>query len=67
MTLVERKPRYYIAILLLDRKEKNVTPSIINVLKKFPLEMVKTITFDRGKEFSEYAKIEEKLGWQHFL
>ena len=32
------------------RKSENVTPAIINALKDFPKELVKTITFDRGKE-----------------
>lgn len=61
VTLAERKSRKYIAILVPDRTEKNVTPAIINALKCFPLEMVKTITFDRGKEFSGYEEIEKAL------
>lgn len=51
----------YIAILVPDRTATNVTPAIINALKEFPKDLVKTITFDRGKEFSEYKKIEEEL------
>lgn len=61
VTLAERKSRKYIAILVPDRTEKNVTPAIINALKDFPPEMVKTITFDRGKEFSGYEEIEKVL------
>ena len=61
VTLAERKSRKYIAILVPDRTEKNVTPAIINALKDFPPEMVKTITFDRGKEFSGYEEIEKAL------
>lgn len=61
VTLAERKSRYYIAILLPNRKEENVTPAIINALKEFPAEQVKTITFDRGKEFAGYEKIEKEL------
>ena len=62
VTLVERKSRYYIAILVENRKLENVTPVIINALKDFPKELVKTITFDRGKEFLEFEKIEKELG-----
>ena len=61
VTLAERKSRKYIAILVPDRTEKNVTPAIINALKDYPSEMVKTITFDRGKEFSGYEEIEKAL------
>ena len=61
VTLAERKSRYYIAILLPDRKEEHVTPTIIKALKAFPDELVKTITFDRGKEFAGYEKIEKEL------
>ena len=48
-------------VLLPDRTEKNVTRAVIDALGDLPKEMVKTITFDRGKEFSGYLKIEEKL------
>ena len=61
VTLAERKTRKYIAILVPDRTEKNVTPAIINALKGYPSDMVKTITFDRGKEFSGYEEIERVL------
>ena len=61
VTLVERKSRLYFAILVPDRTAANVTPAIINALKDLPDELVKSITFDRGKEFSEYEKIERAL------
>lgn len=61
MTLIERKSRKYLAILVPDRTAANVTPAIINALREYPNELVKTITFDRGKEFSGYKQIEEAL------
>lgn len=67
MTLAERKSRYYIAILVENRKSENVTPAIINALKDFPKELVKTITFDRGKEFSGFEKIEKALGCKTYF
>lgn len=67
VTLAERKSRYYIAILVENRKSENVTPAIINALKEFPKDLVKTITFDRGKEFSEFEKIEEELGCKTYF
>lgn len=67
VTLVERVSRYYIAILVPSRTSENVTPAIINALKDFPDELVKTITFDRGKEFSGYKEIEEKLNCRTYF
>lgn len=61
VTLAERKSRYYIAILVPDRKAEHVTPAIINALKGFDSDLVKTITFDRGKEFSGYEEIAGEL------
>ena len=58
MTLAERKSRLYIAIKVPSRESKYVTPAIINALKVLPKKCVKTITFDRGKEFSDYLEIE---------
>lgn len=67
VTLAERKSRYYIAILVENRKSENVTPAIINALKEFPKDLVKTITFDIGKEFSEFEKIEEELSCKTYF
>ena len=67
MTLAERKSRYSIARILLDRKGEHVTPAIIKALKAFPNEMVKTITFDRGKEFARYEEIEKQLNCQAYF
>lgn len=61
VTLVERKTRLYIARLLPNRKEVNVTKAIIEMLSDFPDGLVKSITCDRGKEFAGYAKLEEDL------
>ncbi|WP_373215468.1 IS30 family transposase, partial [Peptostreptococcus anaerobius] len=67
VTLAERKSRYYIAILVENRKSENVTLAIINALKDFPKALVKTITFDRGKEFSGFEKIEKELGCKTYF
>lgn len=67
VTLAERKSRYYIAILVENRKSENVTKAIINALKDLPKELVKSITFDRGKEFSEFERIEKELGCKTYF
>ena len=61
VTLAERKSRKYIAIKVPNRTAASVTPAIIEALKDLPEELVKTITFDRGKEFSGYEEIEKEL------
>ena len=62
VTLAERKSRFYLAVKVPDRSSESVTKAIIDTLKDFPEELVKTITFDRGKEFSGYEEIEKELG-----
>ncbi|MGF3073452.1 hypothetical protein ACQV2T_07900 [Facklamia sp. P13069] len=63
VTLAERRSRYYIAILVENRKSENVTSAIINALK----DLVKTITFDRGEECSEFEQTEEELGCKTYF
>ncbi len=53
--------RIYIAKLLPDRTQENVTRAIIEILSQYPKEYVKTITCDRGKEFSGYKELEDQL------
>jgi IS30 family transposase len=61
VTLVERASRYYVAIAVPDRKQETVTHAIIEELGSLPPDIVKTITFDRGKEFAGFEEIEERL------
>lgn len=61
VTLVERASRYYLAIPVPNRKQETVTRAIIQELEPFASDLVKTITFDRGKEFAGFKEIEEKL------
>ena len=61
VTLAERKSRMYIAIKVPNRTAEIVSQAIIKALKDFPEDMVKTITFDRGKEIAGYEDIENAL------
>lgn len=61
VTLVERKSRYTLSVVLPNRREELVTQAIINMMSVLPKHMVKTITCDRGKEFSGYEKVESSL------
>lgn len=67
VTLVERKSRKYIAIKVPDKTAASVTPAIIKALEDMPSDLVKTITFDRGKEFSGYKEIEEALNCRTYF
>jgi len=60
-TCVERKTRYYIAIWMPDRKAATLEEAIVKALGKFPKEMVKSLTCDRGSEFGNWRNIEERL------
>lgn len=61
VTLSERKSRKYIAILVPTRTATDVTPAIINVLKEYPDDLVKTMTFDRGKDLPLVDENELKI------
>lgn len=67
VTLAERKSRLYLAIKVPDRSAHSVTPAIIRALEEYPSDLVKTITFDRGKEFSGYREIEEALNCKTYF
>lgn len=60
-TLAERKSRFYIAIKMPNREAETMANTMIQALSQFPKELVKTITCDRGKEFSEWERIEQAL------
>lgn len=61
LTLAERKTRYYIAVKMPDRKAETLENTIVATLSKFPHQLVKTITCDRGTEFANWLKIEQRL------
>ena len=60
-TIAERKTRYYIAIKIPNRTGEEMAKALIAELSKLPNEAVKTITCDRGSEFSEWREIENRL------
>ncbi|WP_224721506.1 IS30 family transposase [Staphylococcus aureus] len=58
VTIIERKTRYLYAVKLNTRKSIDVCGSIITILKDLS---PKSITMDRGKEFSLFMLLEEQL------
>ena len=60
-TLAERKTRFYIAVKMPDRRAQTMENAIVAALSAFPPQLVKTITCDRGTEFANWRRIEERL------
>ncbi|MFA7032419.1 MAG: IS30 family transposase [Bacilli bacterium] len=67
ITLIERKSRFYKAIKSPNRNADIVARLIIDYLKQFPSELVKTITTDNGKEFAEWKQIEKELNCEIYF
>jgi len=65
--LAERKSRLYLALPIPDRTEESLRKAIDEMLLPFKGRMVKTITCDRGKEFSGFSKIESALDCQVYF
>lgn len=57
-TFVERKTRFYIAVRMKDRTSTSMLEATCSVLAQLPQEAVKSVTSDRGKEFSCYKDTE---------
>lgn len=67
ITLVERKSRFYKAIKSPSRHADVVARLIIDYLKHFPSELVKTITTDNGTEFANWQTIEKELNCEVYF
>ena len=67
ITLVEMKSRFYQAIKSPNRHADVVARLIIDYLKQYPSELVKTITTDNGKEFAEWEQIEKELNCEVYF
>lgn len=59
VTLVEKTTKY-IVLLKASRKSEDVKSSTCKWLAGLKKEAIKTITFDRGKEFSKWEEIEKE-------
>ena len=57
----ERKTRFYIAVKMLDRRAETMENAIVAALSAFPPQLVKTIICNRGAEFANWRRIEERL------
>ncbi len=60
-THVERKSRYLVAVKLDSKSAADYNKASISKLREIPLEMIKTMTVDNGKEFAEFKTLEKEL------
>ena len=67
ITLVERKSRFYKAIKSPNRHADVVARLITDYLKRFPPELVKTITTDNGAEFADWRTMEKELNCEVYF
>jgi transposase, IS30 family len=61
VTLVERKTGYTLSSKLESKKSDLCVKAITEAFGETPNNMIKSITFDNGKEFSEFKTLEELL------
>lgn len=62
VTLVERKYDWLRAIWVPNRKAAVVAQAILKIMSDIPKHLLKTITFDNGKEFTQHELMGEALG-----
>ncbi len=61
LTLVERKHGYLLARKVHDRRAHTVGRAIKDAFRAVPDALIKTITFDNGKEFAHFKTLEAEL------
>lgn len=61
-SLVERKTRYAVLFRNNDRSSKHFIARLMNVMEPLPQNARKSITFDRGIEFSGWRKLKPGIG-----
>jgi IS30 family transposase len=66
-SIVERKIRYTILVKLANKKSKTVCDAFAQKLKKQPLLLRKTMTYDNGTEMAEHKLITEQTGINIFF
>lgn len=67
VTMVERKSRFLLTGVCKTKQPEEVAAVIVTMLKGLPRKKLRTITFDRGIEFSHYRAITEATGAQIYF
>ncbi len=55
-TLVERNTRYVMLVKIASKDTETVTNALIKNARKLPLELYKSLTWDRGKEMADHKR-----------
>ncbi len=61
LTLVDRLSRFALVEKVKDKSSKSIIEAFNRMKKKIPVEYLKTITVDNGKEFAGFKEIEKNL------
>lgn len=61
-TLIERKTRYTLQLRNNDRKSRPLMNKLINEMSPLPAEARRSITFDRGFEFTSWRELKTGMG-----
>lgn len=67
LVLQERKSRFIRSERLPSKRAQDTIQEISKLLKPFPKEALKTITFDNGGEFAAHNQLQKDLGIQTFF
>lgn len=62
ITHVERKSRYVQLIKINDKRAATLSAATTLAMKDLPRKLLRTATFDNGKEFADFKNIERELG-----
>ena len=62
ITHVERKSRYVRLIKINDKRAATLSIATAGAMKDLPGKLLRTATFDNGKEFADFKTIERELG-----
>ncbi|NDV18950.1 IS30 family transposase, partial [Pseudodesulfovibrio sp. JC047] len=62
LTLVEMSTGFLLATNCKNRKMDTVSKAINTTFRRLPKELIKTLTLDRGSEFSGYKAVQKSLG-----
>jgi len=62
VTLAERMTRFTLVAYAATKETEGVMAAIIGMLASIPKDMLKSLTFDNGKEFAAFKQLEQALG-----
>jgi IS30 family transposase len=55
-TLVERQSRFVILVKVADKRTETVVPALIKAVRKLPVALRRSLTWDRGVELADHAQ-----------